>query len=58
MLEQHEQIDADMMSVAGSELVLNPSPMPHAEEPSAIDELNLQDENDVDMDIDTLQHQQ
>ena len=55
-MEQHEQIDTDMMSVAGSELALNPSPMPQAEEPSADDELNLQDENDANMDIDTLQN--
>ena len=45
-----------MMSVAGSELALNPSPAPQAEEPSATDELNLQDENDANMDIDTLQN--
>ena len=51
----NEQPDTDMMSIAGSELALNPSPMPQAEEPSANDELHLQDENDVNMDIDTSQ---
>ena len=55
-MEQHEQPDADMLSVAGSELALNPSPMPNAAASSATDELDLQDENDASMEIEALQN--